>query len=131
MNLEEIENDRLERIEINKKLKQEFKKPLFYNNPKLKQKIPSDGGNHSPSIFEKNLRYDQVNQGYTKLLSKIQESNLTVRQIKNGQTLFDKDVMQKRYNNPFLEIQHLRDELKNYIEVTSPPSPDGGTFMNK
>lgn len=84
MNLEEIENDRLERIEINKKLKQEFKKPLFYNNPKLKQKIPADGGNHSTSIFEKNLRYDQVNQGYTKLLSKIQESNLTVRQIKNG-----------------------------------------------
>ena len=39
--------------------------------------------------------------------------------------------MQKRYNNPFLEIQHLRDELKNYIEVTSPPSPDGGTFINK
>jgi hypothetical protein len=71
LNLEEIEKEKLEKIEMNKKLKQEFKKPLFYNNPQLKQKIPSDGGNHSSSIFEKNLRYDQVKQGYSKLLSKI------------------------------------------------------------
>ena len=39
--------------------------------------------------------------------------------------------MQKRYNNPFLDIQHLRDELKNYIEVTGPPSPNGAILSNK
>lgn len=43
-----------------------------------------------------------------------------MRQIKNGQTLFEKEVMQKRYNNPFLEIAHLKEELKSFIEHTSP-----------
>jgi hypothetical protein len=39
--------------------------------------------------------------------------------------------MQKRYNNPFLDIQHLRDELKNYIEATGPPSsPNGAAISN-
>lgn len=28
--------------------------------------------------------------------------------------------MKRRYNNPFLEIQMLKEELKNYIEKTSP-----------
>jgi hypothetical protein len=54
--------------------------------------------------------------GYTKLLSKILESNLTVRQVKNGQTLFEKEVMQRHYNNPFLELDHLKKDLKHYLE---------------
>jgi len=33
--------------------------------------------------------------------------------------------MQRRYNNPFLEIQHLKEDLKRYIESTSPPPPEG------
>lgn len=54
------------------------------------------------------------------MLSKIHESNLTVRQIKNGQTLFEKEIMQLRYNNPFLEVQELKEGLKKYINQTSP-----------
>lgn len=54
------------------------------------------------------------------MLSKIHESNLTVRQIKNGQTLFEKEIMQLRYNNPFLEVQELKEGLKNYINQTTP-----------
>ncbi len=54
----------------------DFKKPQFYNDPKLKQKISIGGGG---SLFERTYRQDQMKQGYTKLLSKILESNLTVR----------------------------------------------------
>ena len=42
-------------------------------------------------------------QGYTKLLHKIQDSNFTLRQIKNGcSTLFDKEFMKINYTNPLL-----------------------------
>lgn len=39
--------------------------------------------------------------------------------------------MQRKYNNPFLEISHLKDELKRFIEHTS-PKQNGGImkFLN-
>ena len=53
--------------------------------------------------------------GYTKLLHKISDSNLTLRQIKNGSTLFDKDFMKIKYTNPYLQNDKLMNQLGEYF----------------
>ena len=75
-------------------------------------------------VFEKGIRKDELRQGFGKLLNKILDSNLTLRQIKNGQTLFEKEVMQKKYNNPYLEVDKVKDDLHKYIEKTKPKKQD-------
>lgn len=87
------------------------KKPQFYNDPKIKSRII-----FGTKVFHKEGRQDVLRSGYSKLLNKILESNLTLRQIKNGQTLFEKEMMQKKYNNPFLENDELKEELRLYIQ---------------
>jgi hypothetical protein len=60
-------------------------------------------------------------QGYTKLLNKIQDSNFTLRQIKNGcSTLFDKDCMKINYTNPLLTQDEVKKSLGEYFEKTRP-----------
>jgi len=60
LNQEELERAKQQMSEIKSQIRRELKKPQFYNNPKLKQKIPSEGGNQSGSIFEKAYRQDQI-----------------------------------------------------------------------
>jgi hypothetical protein len=56
-----------------------FKDPRFYNDPKIKNKIEP-----GMQVFKREVRKDVIRQGYTKLLEKMEETNLTLRQIKNG-----------------------------------------------
>lgn len=94
------------------------KKPHFFNDPKLTQNIQ-----FGSTVFGKpqNIQKSSTNpNAFTALLGKILESNLTVRQIKNGQTLFKKEVMQKKYNNPYLEVEKMKEELNMFIEKTKP-----------
>jgi hypothetical protein len=55
------------------------------------------------------MRKDIVRMGYKSLLKNLDESNLTLRQIKNGQTLFDKDVMKLNYYNPYFANSKMRE----------------------
>lgn len=106
------EIERREKLDIKRQVLreviEELGKPQFYNNPKVKARI-----NRGAQVFEKVYgREETKDNGYTKLLSKILESNLTVRQIKNGQGLFDKDVMKRKYNNPYFEVASLKEQLQ-------------------
>eukprot|EP00347_Sterkiella_histriomuscorum_P006247 403353499 len=102
------------------------KRPQFYNDPKIKSKIEVGG-----QVFEKGMRQDVVRQGFSKLLNKIQDSNLTLRQVKNGQTLFEKEMMLKNYNNPFLEVDQMKNQLHRFIEVTKPRSDQQQDYESK
>ena len=66
------------------------------------------------------MRKDIIRQGYTKLLEKMEETNLTLRQIKNGQTLFDKDMMKTNYDNPYFSNNKMRNTMQNFLESTTP-----------
>ena len=56
----------------------------FSNDPKITRKIKV-----GMPIFKREVRMDTVRAGYTELLNKLNESELTIRRIKNGQTIFD------------------------------------------
>jgi len=56
-----------------------FKDPRFYNDPDIKAKITQ-----GVPLFKREVRKDVIRQGYTKLLEQLLETNLTLRQIKNG-----------------------------------------------
>lgn len=71
--------ERREKLDIKRQVLreviEELGKPQFYNNPKVKAKI-----NRGAQVFEKIYgREETKDNGYSKLLSKILESNLTVR----------------------------------------------------
>lgn len=53
-------------------------------------------------------------------MEKLNETQQTLRQIKNGKTLFDLDMMQQRYSNPFLKDPKTRQQLQAYIEQQQP-----------
>jgi hypothetical protein len=73
---EALQKAKLEERELKQIILSDLKKPQFYNDPKIKRRIAVGGGG---SLFERTYRQDQMKLGYTKLLSKILESNLTVR----------------------------------------------------
>lgn len=54
------------------------------------------------------------------LLKKIKQADLTLREIKSGQTIFDKDLMNVDYTNPYLKNHEMRNGLVQYIEATKP-----------
>ncbi|CDW73084.1 UNKNOWN [Stylonychia lemnae] len=112
-----VKSGQKDRMNITQVLEFKQKKPQFFNDPKITQNIQI-GGN----VFQKGMRQDLVKQGFQKLLGKVLESNLTLRQIKNGQTLFEKEMMLKNYNNPYLDVDKMREDLSRYIEQTKPKS---------
>ena len=67
----------------------EVARPKYSLSPKFRSMGIGD------SIFKKGLMNEKPNLGFQQLLKKIQDSSLTLRQIKNGQSIFQKDVMQK------------------------------------
>ena len=65
-------------LQSNEKLKarrlRKFKDPRFYNDPNIKNQIE-----HGKQVFKREVRKDVIRQGYTKLLEKMEETNLTLR----------------------------------------------------
>jgi hypothetical protein len=57
-----------------------------------------------------------VKAGYRSLLKNLDESNLTLRQVRNGSTLFDKDMMKINYDNPYFANGKMRDTMEKYLE---------------
>ena len=69
--------------------------------------------------------------GYIKLLEKLTESEMCIRQIKNGQTLFEKDVMRIKYANPYFKNEKMNNKLHDYLEHRRPklePNPNINQF---
>lgn len=91
------EDENLETIALN------VKKPYFKNDKKLKDKILI-----GEDVFQREYRQEVLREGYTKLLKKIKQADLALREIKNGQTLFDKDLMNVDYTNPYLKNPEMR-----------------------
>lgn len=72
-------------------------------------------------LFDREYREFITRAGFLKLLKKIQESDFTLRQIKNGcSTLFDKEFMKIKYTNPHLTNEEIRQQLSEYFETTKP-----------
>jgi len=88
-----LEDSEKKRVPI--KVKQ---KPRFRTNPKAAKKIKIGQPLFKREVWEENAR-----AGYIKLLEKLNESEMSIRQIKNGQTLFEKDVMRIKYANPYFK----------------------------
>ena len=87
----DTESEEIKPIEVQQK-------PRFANDPKLQKKIKI-----GKPLFKREVRIDQARAGYLKLLSKLNESEMCIRQIKNGQTLFDQEVMRTKYANPYFK----------------------------
>ena len=99
---------------MNKDKKFKFRDPRKMLDKRFKDKIVPGG-----KLFDKNSHASR--QGYLKLLSKIQDSNFTLRQVKNGcTTLFDKEFMKINYTNPNLINDSQRKAMVDYFEKTKP-----------
>lgn len=107
--------DKSEEDEIRETIALNVKKPYFKNDKKLKDKILI-----GENVFQREYRQEVLREGYTKLLKKIKQTDLARKEITNGQTLFDKDIMNLNYNNPYLKNQEMRNGLIQYIESTKP-----------
>ena len=81
-------------------------------------------------MFKREFRQDVLREGYSKLLKKKNDADLELRKIKNGQSLFDKDLMTDKYSNPYLQDPQMRASLINYIEQTM-PSVVGNPNLNR
>lgn len=101
---------------LQKQSKKKIKDPRKMIHGSFKDKIQNGS-----KIFERDYR-DQVNRkGFIKLLDKIQESDFTLKQIKNGcSTLFDKPFMKLKYTNPHLSVGEIQKELDDYFKITKP-----------
>jgi len=71
-------------------------------------------------IFKREVRIDTSRAGYMKLLGKLNESEMCIRQIKNGQTIFDQDVMRTKYANPYFQNEHMNNKLLSFVEKRNP-----------
>ena len=98
--------DKSEEDEIRETIALNVKKPYFKNDKKLKDKILI-----GENVFQREYRQEVLREGYTKLLKKIKQTDLARKEITNGQTLFDKDLMNLNYNNPYLKNQEMRNGL--------------------
>jgi hypothetical protein len=87
-----------------------LKDPRYYNDPKLLAKLGAG------KVFEREVRMGVVKAGYRSLLKNLDESNLTLRQVRNGSTLFDKDMMKINYDNPYFANGKMRDTMEKYLE---------------
>ena len=67
-------------------------------------------------MFKREVNPDKARAGYCELLSKLNESNLNMRKIKNGQTIFESPVMQLKYANPFFKNDQMHGKLLNYLD---------------
>ena len=61
-----------------------------------------------------------MNVGYHQLLAKIGESDLSLKQVKNGQTIFAQDVLRTKYANPYFKNPDMRSRLTSFIDQTKP-----------
>lgn len=76
--------------------------------------------NQGQKVFHRDYT-DANRKGFQKLLHKIQDSNFTLRQIKNGcSTLFDKEFMKINYTNPHLTNNEIKQQLGTYFDTTKP-----------
>ena len=66
------------------------------------------------------MRQDALNVGYHQLLQKIGESDLSLKQVKNGQTIFARDGMRTKYANPYFKNPAMRRKLVSFIEQSKP-----------
>lgn len=96
---------------------QKIKNPKFYNDPKLKAQISTTG---SIPIFNREVRKDVIRSGYTNLLKNIDDANLTLRQVKNGCSIFGKEMMQINYDNPYFSNKTMRNSLANFLHKQQP-----------
>ena len=97
------------------KAKIKVKKAKFSNDPKITKGIKM-----GKPIFQREQREDQVRAGYTQLLAKLNESQLTIRRIKNGQTIFDQESMRTKYTNPYFRNGRVHKTFVDYIETKKP-----------
>ena len=70
-----------------------------------------------------------MNQGYHELLQKIQSSDLSLKQVKNGQTIFAQDIMRTKYANPYFKNPEMRGKLVDYLDQ-SKPKMEGNRNIN-
>ena len=67
-------------------------------------------------MFKREANPDKARAGYCELLSKLNESNLTMRKIKNGQTIFESPALQTKYANPYFKNEHVHGKLLDYLD---------------
>jgi len=54
-----------------------------------------------------------------------------IRQIKNGQTIFDTDVMKLKYSNPYFKNKEMHGKLLEFLHQRKPkevPNPNINTY---
>jgi len=75
------------------------------------------------------LNKDKARVGFEELLGKLDETEHTLKYIKNGKTIFDKEMMKTTYTNPFLKNPKEKRKLMKFIEASKPLN-DGSPFIN-
>ena len=97
------------------RIKLPVKKPQWYNDPKIKRNVRVGG-----PLFQREVRQEALHVGYHQLLAKIGESDLSLKQVKNGQTIFAQDGMRAKYANPYFKNADMRGKLVAFIEAGKP-----------
>ena len=49
------------------------------------------------------MRQEKINEGWSHLLGEITKTEKTLLEIKNGQSLFEREEMHLKYENPFFK----------------------------
>ena len=72
------------------------------------------------SAFRRSKRRNEQrnNKDYDKLCKIIQQSSLTLKQIKNGQSFFSKNLIEDDYTIPFLKDKSLK--LDTVLKMREP-----------
>lgn len=117
-------NDSLEEGKTPEPLK--VKQRQFSNDPKLTNRIKI-----GQPIFKREVRNFISRAGYHELLEKLNMSDYQIRQIKNGQTIFEQEVMRTKYANPFFKNPEMHHKMLELLDQSKPklvPNPNINSF---
>ena len=94
------------------KIKQKQK---YTNDPRRMKQIDVN----SP-IFKRDIRNEHGNHANKLLHQKLLQSELTLRQIKSGRTIFENETLRQQYSNPFFKNQDMNQKLLAFLDKRKP-----------
>lgn len=84
----------------------------------------SSSNKNSPNRKTKRSE-DKANVDYERLCKIIQHSSHTLKQIKNGQSMFHKNLIKEEYTIPFLNDDRMKQKLDTMVKMKEPNTQKG------
>ncbi len=66
-------------------------------------------------MFEKKVRNGQLRLGHDLLMEKLNKTQLSLIQIKNGKTIFEDQSLKLKYQNPYVGFPPVKENLKKFL----------------